>query len=102
HLATLQYKHLGEDIGAKEAREKTAELTKLVKAVIAAREPDSPVYTYLRGLRQPSMDDAKLKQLVREVKAHLELSAELDAARAAARESQHAKARDHFRRVREL
>src|SRR5262249_54354729 len=34
HLATLQYKHLGEDIGVKEAKDKTALLTKLIAAVM--------------------------------------------------------------------
>lgn len=55
HLATLQYTHLGEDIGSKEAARKSAELEALIRAVVDKKEPDSPVYAFLSGLTQPTL-----------------------------------------------
>ncbi len=53
HLATMSYKHLGPEIGAREAREKSAELQRLIEAVKAGKAPDSPVYHHLPRLKQP-------------------------------------------------
>ncbi|MGE5047505.1 MAG: tetratricopeptide repeat-containing protein, partial [Deltaproteobacteria bacterium] len=103
HLATLQYKHLGADIGSREAKDKVDALSKLIAAVLAKPQPDSPVYTYLTGLRQPSMSDAEFKEALRGVKEQTDtLSAELVAARTAAQQSRHAEARDRFRRAWQL
>src|SRR5450432_3489025 len=60
HLATVEYKHLGEDIGATEAREKQAVLEGLIREVLARQETDSPVYTFLRGLKGPMMSEQEL------------------------------------------
>jgi len=104
HLATVKYKHLGEDIGATEAREKQAALEGLIRAVLAHRETDSPVYTFLRGLQQPIMSDQELDRAVRRVEnASDESCAALIAAgRLAAEASRHAEARDLFRRAHDL
>lgn len=103
HLATMQYKHLGDDIGAREAKDKTRALTGLIAAVLAKPQPDSPVYTYLTGLRQPSMSDAELERAVRGAQEQsAALSAEMEAARTAGRQSRHADARDHLRKLRQL
>lgn len=58
HLATLQYKHLGDDIGAKEAKTKSEELRKLIEAIRDRAADDSPVYTFLPTLEQPKLPTA--------------------------------------------
>lgn len=55
HLATLQYKHLGDDIGSREAKVKSEELRQLIEAVRAAQANDSPVYTFLPMLKSPAL-----------------------------------------------
>jgi hypothetical protein len=52
-----KYQHLGEDIGAKEAKRLGEELKKLVKEVISKTEKDSPVYTYLKRLPEEGFLD---------------------------------------------
>ena len=56
HVATISYKHLGEDVGAKEAREKKKILQALIETKMNAPEGDSPVYTFLTGLTQPKIE----------------------------------------------
>jgi tetratricopeptide (TPR) repeat protein len=53
HLAIRRYKHLGEDIGAKEARRFRDELKAAILAIAAERRTDSPIYTFLPNLRPP-------------------------------------------------
>jgi tetratricopeptide (TPR) repeat protein len=55
HNAIRRYKHLGEDIGATEARRATQDLAAAIQAIQKAPRDDSPVYTYLRGLAPPRM-----------------------------------------------
>jgi hypothetical protein len=103
HLATLQYKHLGEDIGSREAKLKTAQLETLIRAVIEKNTLDSPVYTYLQGLTGPTMSAPEFKAFVADVKAQSDsLSHELEAARNAARVSNSDLARQHFKRAYDL
>jgi tetratricopeptide (TPR) repeat protein len=47
HLVLHRYKHLGEDIGLAEARRFTAYLSGVIRAVMAGRKPDSPLYELL-------------------------------------------------------
>lgn len=58
HIVIRTYRHLGEDIGVKEMRRFTAELTGAIKDILA-KEPelrrDSPVYTFLERLTPPSI-----------------------------------------------
>jgi hypothetical protein len=58
HIVIRTYRHLGEDIGVKEMRRFTAELTSAIQE-IEKREPrlrwDSPVYQFLERLTPPSM-----------------------------------------------
>jgi tetratricopeptide (TPR) repeat protein len=60
HIVIRTYRHLGEDIGVKEMRRFTAELTGAIKDILA-KEPDlrrdSPVYTFLERLTPPSIRD---------------------------------------------
>lgn len=68
HVCTFRYKHMGEDIGAKEARRAINELTVMVKAVMTEQKSDSPVYTFLPKLRQPQMSETEFEEFVEEAK----------------------------------
>lgn len=59
HIAIRRYKHLGEDIGAKEAVRFKNDLKTAIAEIIAANKSDSPVYTFLPGLTPPEMALAK-------------------------------------------
>ena len=52
-LNTLRYKHLGEDIGAKEAKRFRSELVSRIKATMSTPRVDSPIYLALPDLRPP-------------------------------------------------
>src|SRR5260370_24036074 len=85
HLATLQYKHLGEDIGVKEAQVKVPALRALIDSVMTKSKTDSPVYTYLQGLSAPMMSPSELGLAIEDAKAKSDnLSKEVDDARRAA------------------
>jgi hypothetical protein len=57
HIVIRSYKHLGEDIGMSEARRFKRELTDAIAEIMAARQTDSPVYTFLRKLNPPSENE---------------------------------------------
>jgi hypothetical protein len=61
HIVIRKYRHLGEDIGATEARRVSTELTSAIKELLATEEPkaDSPVYTFLPRLRRPELADVE-------------------------------------------
>ena len=56
-ITVRTYKHLGDDIGVSEARRFTAELKKAIQKILAEPADDSPVYTFLRGLRRLKLPD---------------------------------------------
>jgi len=58
-IAIQKYKHLGEDIGVTEAKRFTAALKNAVTEILAKDPPndDSPVYTFLQGLRRLKLPD---------------------------------------------
>jgi tetratricopeptide (TPR) repeat protein len=58
-IAIRKYKHLGEDIGVSEAKRFTADLKDAVIKILANDPPndDSPVYTFLHGLRRLKLPD---------------------------------------------
>jgi len=58
HTVIRRYKHLGEDIGVKEANRFRTELTAAIRQIVAAQEPDSPVYTFLGRLLPPREKEA--------------------------------------------
>lgn len=64
HVNTFDYKHLGEDIGAREAERAKRELKALIAEVMAAGKPDSPVYTYLPKLQQPRLTEEEYGDLL--------------------------------------
>jgi MAP3K TRAFs-binding domain len=53
HSAIRKYRHLGEDIGASEARRFIALLKEAIQTIAENPSDDSPVYTYLRDLPRP-------------------------------------------------
>lgn len=59
HIAIRRYKHLGEDIGAREAARFKAELKAAIEEILASNRADSPVYTFLPQLMPPHMAPAK-------------------------------------------
>jgi tetratricopeptide (TPR) repeat protein len=66
HVAVRQYRHLGEDIGASEARRFSKLLTESIRQILA-QDPvsqDSPVYTFLRDLTPPALKQMQEAALV--------------------------------------
>ena len=100
HVATFTYTHLGEDIGSKEAEEKRATLTALIAEIMREPKRDSPVYEFLRGLREPSMseeDYAAMLQLIEDSSDRLQ--AYLADARAAEAKEDFVAAAEGFRKA---
>ncbi|MCP1121279.1 DUF4071 domain-containing protein [Robbsia andropogonis] len=64
HTAMFSYNHMGDDIGAKEARRAIADLTHLIQKVLENPLPDSPVYTFIPKLIQPRLSDEQFEALV--------------------------------------
>lgn len=93
HLSTFMYQHLGEDIGAREARRARTELGALIAEVMSKQETDSPVYTFLSKLAQPRMPDEEFAKVVDRASTTATRFAELlKAGDAATKASQHAEA----------
>jgi hypothetical protein len=100
HLATFQYRHMGDDIGASEAQERSQKLEALIRAVLAKKEPDSPVFQFLDHLRREPITDGELGDAARQVeRAGESLGGTVEAAREAMAASKPAVARDHFARA---
>jgi len=53
HMVIRHYKHLGEDIGAAEAKRFKRDLKQAALDIVAATKTDSPVYTFLKTLKPP-------------------------------------------------
>lgn len=53
HIVIRRYKHLGEDIGTKEAKRFSDDLKKAINEILAEPKIDSPVYTFLHWLKPP-------------------------------------------------
>jgi len=64
HIAIRRYKHLGDDIGAKEARRFRDELRAAIEAIAAEQRIDSPIYTFLPTLRPPVDQKAADEELL--------------------------------------
>lgn len=93
HVSTFQYKHLGEDIGAKEAIRAKRDLQELIRQTLISSKPDSPVYTYIPNLKQPSLTSEQYETLLNETEAYQEhLSEHIQAGSQALRESQFSEA----------
>jgi len=59
HIAIRRYKHLGEDIGAREAARFKSELKTAIEEILASNRSDSPVYTFLPQLTPPQLAAAQ-------------------------------------------
>lgn len=66
HINTFSYDHLGEDIGASEARRAIAELRSLIEEVLTKTTPDSPVYTFIPRLVQPKLSEDQFEELIQQ------------------------------------
>ena len=66
-IAILKYHHLGEDIGASEARRMIGVLKGAVEKVGAKAECDSPVYTFLNKLKPPIMAEGEMERAAKVV-----------------------------------
>ncbi|HKX42419.1 MAG TPA: TRAFs-binding domain-containing protein [Burkholderiaceae bacterium] len=55
HIVIRRYKHLGEDIGRREAERFQQELKTAIAEIIEAQKTDSPVYTFLPHLQPPQL-----------------------------------------------
>ncbi len=69
HTSTFSYEHMGEDIGAREARRASQDLLALIKSVMDEGLPDSPVYVYLPNLQRPLLSDDQYARLLIEAEA---------------------------------
>jgi tetratricopeptide (TPR) repeat protein len=102
HLATFQYKHLGEDIGTAEAKKRKVELEGLIRTVMAEQRLDSPVFTFLKLPRLPP-DDARLEESIRKMEiTSNDLSEALESGRRAFAASNPGLARECFSTAREI
>ena len=89
HTNTFSYDHLGEDIGASEARRAILDLTNLVRGVLTRQQPDSPVYAFIPRLIQPRMSEEQIEALIQKSEDSEErFSYVLDSAEAALRSDQ--------------
>ena len=57
HLLIRPYTHLGEGIDAEDADAARAALKKAIEELVDANEPDSPVYTFLPTLCEPTLKE---------------------------------------------
>lgn len=53
HIVIRRYKHLGEEVGYREAKRFRDDLKQAIQAILSAPQVDSPVYTFLTGLKPP-------------------------------------------------
>ena len=53
HIVIRRYKHLGEDIGMREAKRFKEELVKVIRTILSEERTDSPVYSMLASLMPP-------------------------------------------------
>lgn len=98
HINTFHYRHLGEDIGAREALRATRDLGQLISAALASGKPDSPVYTFIPRLKRPILSDEEFADMVDEMEAEQQQLSELmHAAEELVRDSRHEEAAAAYR-----
>ena len=111
HILVQSYKHLGEDIGAAEAKRFKADLADVIRKVMAGENPDSPLYEFF-PLNPPSRREqvatrllgAQLQAVVKEQLDNPSLEScknLLDRARAAKAAGRWVAAKELFELVRE-
>ena len=103
HVSTFHYQHLGADIGAREALRARRELSILIRSIMEANEPDSPVYQWLPRLQQPKLTEEEIERVVDDTEAQeRRLSALLKHGKEASSASRHAEAAEAFANAHEL
>jgi hypothetical protein len=58
HIVIRSYEHLGKDIGFDEVMRMRGELMAAIQSILVKPEPDSPIYTYIRNLTPPQVQEA--------------------------------------------
>ncbi len=69
HIVIRSYKHLGEEIGFREANRLIAELQDAIRIIMNDPRTDSPVYTFLPGLQPPQVKMAEAIAVVQKIAA---------------------------------
>jgi tetratricopeptide (TPR) repeat protein len=64
HISITTYQHLGVDIGASEVKRFKTKFKALVSSVLEKAFIDSPVYTYLKGLKPPEFTEEEKEQII--------------------------------------
>jgi hypothetical protein len=59
HLVIRKYEHLGTGIDYEEAERLERDLVTAISTITGKQDVDSPVYTFLPGLRQPSVEEVR-------------------------------------------
>ena len=103
HVSTFQYQHLGADIGAREALRARRALSTLIRSIMEANEPDSPVYQWLPRLQQPRLTEEEIERVVDDAEAQeRRLSSLVKRGKEASSASRHAEAAEAFANAHEL
>ncbi|MFL6450072.1 MAG: TRAFs-binding domain-containing protein [Bryobacteraceae bacterium] len=112
HIVIRSYEHLGKDIGYDEATRMRAELEQAIRTILAKPAPDSPIYTYIKNLSPPQVQEAA-KSMAAETNTRGEtenpvagsgprISFLIEEAALAKEKEDWVRAREYFGRVRQL
>lgn len=100
HIATIQYEHLGEDIGCSEARKIRTKLKELIFTTLNESKTDSPVYTFLPDLNMPFLSEKEIHKLVEDsYEVEKEWSNVFDAAETSLKEGDFFTAKEYYSRA---
>ncbi len=67
HTRIFKYSHLGEDIGVDESERCKQELITLIDSISKAKEIDSPLYTYIKGITPPILTKEEYLEIINEL-----------------------------------
>lgn len=68
HSRTLSYKHLGNEISASEAKKSVRELKDLIVTVTTSQLTDSPLYSFIPKVVQPTLAQEDFEQIIGELR----------------------------------
>lgn len=69
HNRTLNYKHLGSEISATEAKRCVRELKNLIVTVTESPITDSPMYTFIPKVQQPQLSEEDYAEIIGELRS---------------------------------
>jgi len=72
HDRIISYKHLGNEISEQETKKCVPQLRELIKSVIATPRVDSPLYTYIQQIKQPTISEEEVRSIIGELKENEE------------------------------